>query len=106
MLPTLVLSVRSSAVSASISPYLSSTNSEPTSPGNIKIAFLDVDLLPQALSSSCRLADYTLSDETQRAVQEDFVASRQQQQQGEGSSMTVEDLHQHLVLARLGKEAG
>jgi len=67
--------------------------------------YLTVPLLNKLRTyiTSCRLADYSLSDETQRAVQDDFVTSRQQQQ-GEGASnasMTVEDLHQHLVLARL-----
>jgi len=64
--------------------------------------YLTVPLLTKlrAYITSMRLNDFTLTDETQRAVQDDFVNMRHQQGGG-AANMTVEDLHQHLVLARL-----
>ena len=47
---------------------------------------------------------FSVSDEVQAAVERDFVASRQQQQQGGGEGelrLTAEDLHSMLVLSRL-----
>jgi len=64
--------------------------------------YLTVPLLTKlrAYITTMRLIDFTLTDETQRAVQDDFVNMRHQQAGG-AANMTVEDLHQHLVLARL-----
>jgi len=66
--------------------------------------YLTVPLLTKlrAYITSMRMQDFTLTDETQRAVQDDFVSMRHQQEGGANSAnMSVEDLHQHLVLARL-----
>ena len=48
----------------------------------------------------CRETNYSLSEELQKEVQEDFVRMRQV---GLGR-VTVDDLHAHLVLARFGKK--
>jgi len=45
-----------------------------------------------------RLMDYDLNEDIQKAVQEDFVNERRR---GERVPMTTDDLHAHLVLARL-----
>jgi len=47
--------------------------------------------------SQCQFAEYQLSETLQNEVQEDFVRMRQENP----GSMSVEDLHTHLVLARL-----
>ncbi len=47
----------------------------------------------------CRETAYSLSEELQKEVQEDFVRMRQAAQ----GRVTVDDLHAHLVLARFGK---
>ena len=48
--------------------------------------------------TSCRLAEFTLTDQVMKAVQDDFVSMRQ----GD-NGITVEDFHSLLVLGRLGK---
>ena len=49
-----------------------------------------------------RHMQFSVTDEVQAAVERDFVASRQQQQQEAGHQrMTAEDLHSMLVLSRL-----
>ena len=48
-----------------------------------------------------RHMQFSVTDEVQAAVERDFVASRQQQQQEAGLRMTAEDLHSMLVLSRL-----
>jgi len=50
----------------------------------------------RAYISGCRAAEYNLTDEVMKRVQDDFVAMRQQE-----GGMTVEDFHSLLVLARL-----
>ena len=47
-----------------------------------------------------RHMQFSVTDEVQAAVERDFVASRQQQQEGH-QRMTAEDLHSMLVLSRL-----
>lgn len=47
--------------------------------------------------SLLRLMDYSISDEVTKAVEEDFVEMRKSDPQ----SITAEDLHQLLVVARL-----
>jgi len=47
--------------------------------------------------SQARSMDYELTDQLQNEVQEDFVRMRQENQ----GQISVEDLHSHLVLARL-----
>ena len=48
-----------------------------------------------------RRMDYDLNEEIQKAVQEDFVNERRGQAGEERVAMTTDDLHAHLVLARL-----
>ena len=50
-----------------------------------------------------RHMQFSVSDEVQAAVERDFVASRQQQQDGDAGNLrlTAEDLHSMLVLSRL-----
>ena len=48
-----------------------------------------------------RHMQFSVTDEVQAAVERDFVASRQQQQEAGHQRMTAEDLHSMLVLSRL-----
>merc|ERR1719383_28492 len=47
--------------------------------------------------TQCREQEYSLTEELQKEVQDDFVRMRQENQ----GQVTVDDLHAHLVLARL-----
>ena len=51
----------------------------------------------RAFLGMARLAEYSLSPEMQRVLQDDFVKSRQQNQ----NNMTAEDFHLLLLLSRL-----
>ena len=48
--------------------------------------------------TQCREADYDLPEAVQTAVTDDFVQLRQE----DPNQFTPEDLHSHLILARLG----
>ena len=50
--------------------------------------------------TQCRESDYSLPEAVQTAVTDDFVQLRQ----NDPNQFTPEDLHSHLVLARLGKK--
>jgi len=94
MLPSdiqLMLKPSCAADSAVISEKFSSIGGYLTSPLLTKL---------RAYITSMRLGEFTLTDETQRAVQDDFVNMRHEGG-ANSANMTVEDLHQHLVLARL-----
>jgi len=61
-------------------------------------ASLTVDLLDRVRQyiTTCRLVEYTLTEQVMKAVQDDFVNMRQAEQ-----GITVEDFHALLVLGRL-----
>jgi len=61
-------------------------------------ASLTVELLDRARQyiTTCRLVEYTLTEQVMKAVQDDFVTMRQAEQ-----GITVEDFHSLLVLGRL-----
>ena len=49
--------------------------------------------------TQCRESDYSLPEAVMTAVTDDFVQLRQ----NDPNQFTTEDLHSHLILARLGK---
>ncbi len=88
--------------------------SVPAGPSVVKDSFaavgtaLNAELLGRLRQYLCTLRrmEFEMTEEAQKAVQEDFVYERQRQQEvggggGNNGRLTAEDLHHQLVLARL-----